>query len=92
MKKCLRLLITAKCTGDFLEDFIQKNAKKLGVEGTAQKTASNQVLISVCGTGDSLDRFIDVLHKGNKSFKLQDLEVEPFLKEKDYRSVFRIIE
>ena len=92
MKKCLRLLITAEFSKDVLENFIQKNAKKLGLEGTGQKVANNQILIAVCGTGDALDQFMDVLHKGSSSFSLQDLIVDPFLKDKDYREVFRIIE
>lgn len=92
MKKCLRLLITAKFSKDVLENFIQKNAKKLNLEGTAQKVGDNQVLISICGLGQDLDQFMDVLHKGSATFTMDDLKVEPFLREKDYRDVFRIIE
>ena len=92
MKKCLRLLVSGEFGPNVLEQFIQKNAKKLGFEGTAQKVGDNQILISVCGFGDSLDDFMDILHKGTSSFNMYDLEVEPFLKDKDYRDVFRIIE
>jgi len=92
MKKCLRLLITAKFSKDVLENFIQKNAKKLNLEGTAQKVGDTQVLISICGLGPDLDQFMDVLHKGSATFAMDDLQVEPFLREKDYRDVFRIIE
>lgn len=94
MNKCLRIIITAKFSDDQLRNFIQKKAKDLGLEGTAQivDTKEKKVRISICGKPDILDQFIDVLHKGTKGFDLKDIEVEPFLKDKDYRSVFRVIE
>ncbi len=94
MNKCLRILITAKFSDDLLQSFIQKSAKNLDLEGTAQIVDSKEkkVRISICGSAEALDQFIDMLHKGAKNFDLKDIEVEPFLKDKDYRSVFRIIE
>lgn len=99
MNKCLRIIVTAKFSDDLLHSFIHKSAKSLRLEGTAQiidaqiKDIQNKkVLISVCGETDDLDEFIDILHKGTKGFDLKGIEVEPFLKDKDYRSVFRVIE
>jgi acylphosphatase len=94
MNKCLRILITAKFSDDLLRSFIHKNAKMLGLEGTAQiiDPAEKKVRISVCGSTEALDEFIDLLHKGTKGFDLKDIEIVPFLKDKDYRSVFRVIE
>lgn len=99
MNKCLRIVITAKFSDDLLRSFIHKSAKSLGLEGTAQiiDTQSKdalvkKVLISVCGDTEILDEFIDTIHKGTKGFDLKNIEVEPFLKDKDYRSVFRVIE
>ncbi len=99
MNKCLRIIITAKFSDDLLRSFIHKSAKSLGLEGTAQIIDSEtkdaqykKVLIAVCGDTKVLDEFIDVFHKGTKGFDLKSMEVEPFLKDKDYRSVFRVIE
>ena len=94
MNKCLRIIISASYSGDLLRNFIQKNARQLGLEGTAQLINSEQkkIRISICGHGEKLDQFVDLLHKGTKGFDLKDIEIEPFLKDKDYRSVFRIIE
>lgn len=94
MKKCLRIILTAQFPEELLISFIQKGAKKLSLEGTAQiidRTAKT-VRITACGSADALDDFIDLLYKGTKGFDLEDIEIEPFLKDKDYRAVFRILE
>ncbi len=94
MKKCLRITITAQFPSDYLQSYVQTSAKKLGLEGTAQLVDDKlkTVRINVCGTGDALEEFIDIFHKGSPKFKLADIEIVPFLKDKDYRNVFRIIE
>jgi acylphosphatase len=94
MNKCLRIALTAHASNDFLYSFIQKHARKLGLEGMAQKIdpKNNQIRITVCGDAVDLDNFIDLIHKAIAQFDGHDMEVEPFLKDKDYRSVFRIID
>ena len=74
--------------------FVQKQAKKLGLEGTAQCDESDgkKIKIAICGDGEALDNFIDAMYAGAKGFELHELEVEPFLKDKDFRRVFRVIE
>ncbi len=93
-RKCLRITMTATFPANFLVDFIQKQAKKLGLEGTAQREEGDgqMVKISVCGDANALDDFIDAMYAGTKGFELHELEVEPFLKDKEYRHVFRVIE
>lgn len=94
MNKCLRIIVTAKFHDDLLVTFIQKSAKKLSLEGTAQivDPVIKTVRITVCGHPGALDEFIDILHAGTKGFDLMSLEIEPFLRDKDYRAVFRILE
>ncbi|EKD48692.1 MAG: hypothetical protein ACD_64C00182G0007 [uncultured bacterium] len=94
MNKCLRITMKATFPDNFLIVFIQKQAKKFDLEGTAQLDDKDpkMIKIAVCGKGDSLDDFIDAIYSGTKGFELHDLEIEPFLKEKEYRQVFRIIE
>lgn len=94
MNKCLRIALTAEASGDFLYSFIQKNARNLGLEGMAQMVdpKAHQIRITVCGEAADLDHFIDLIHKETAKFDVHNLEVEPFLKDKDYRSVFRVID
>lgn len=93
MNKCLRVSFGGNLPEDFLHNVIQKNAKKLNLEGTVQHVlAENKVKIIVCGDKDDVDQFLDSLHKGAGKIALEGLEIEPFLKDKDYRGVFRVIE
>ncbi len=78
---------------NFLRSVVQKYAKKLDVEGVAQVVvADKKVRIIACGIKDSVDDFLDILHKSFSQHAIQDVEVEPFTRDKDYRNVFRIIE
>lgn len=90
-KKCLRIVITAPVPNNFLQSFVQKQAKRLELEGTAQEVAGKvkQIRINVCGSTEQLDEFIDVLYS---QLDPEEMQIEPFLKDKDFRDVFRIIE
>jgi acylphosphatase len=92
MNKCLRITLQIEVTNGLLENFIQKNAKKFKVEGSAQVINKQVIKIVVCGTTEQMDEFVDSLYQGYKEVKPAVIEVEPFLKDKDYRGVFRIIE
>ncbi len=88
MNKCLKIMISGDIPKHFLRDVLQKNAKKLNLEGIVQAAQEGMFRIIVCGDKDAVDSFLDLLHKAG----IVDLEIEPFLKDKDYRGVFRIIE
>jgi len=93
MNKCLKITFPVACTLDFLRTFVQKHARDLDLEGIAQVVvAENSVIVLVCGPKDSVDQFVEILHKGTKKINISDITVEPFVKVKDYRGVFRIIE
>lgn len=93
MNKCLRIIIFAEFPVGFLQSFVQKNARKFNLEGVAQMLSEpNQARVVVCGPKESVDSFLDSLHKGSAKWKPEDIEMEPFLKDKDYRGVFRVIE
>ncbi len=93
MNKCLKIIFSAgDLPKDFLPSFIQKNAKKLNLEGTVQIVDRDKVKIVACGAKEAIDKFLDVLHKGSSTVHLEDIEVEPFIRDKDYRNVFRVIE
>ena len=94
MNKCLRIALTTHSSTDFLHSFIQKHARKLGLEGMAQMSGpkNNEIRITICGPAVDLDYFIDLIHKETEKFDVNNMEVEPFLKDRDYRSVFRVID
>lgn len=93
MNKCLKITFNADFPDGFLHEFIQKQAKDLELEGTVQVVSVNQkVRIVVCGDKKKVDAFVDLLHKGTAQYLPQEIEVEGFAKDKNYRGVFRVIE
>lgn len=93
MNKCLRIVVRTNVTEAYIQDVIQKNARTLGLEGTVQVVVPHkEVRIVVCGAKESVDLLLDVVHKGFQGVVPEEVHIEPFLKDKDYRGVFRIIE
>jgi len=78
--------------GETLRDSIQAAARKLAIEGTVQLVEPNEMVIIACGEKESIDDFLDAVHEGFGVYVPEDVLVEPFLKEKDYRGIFRILE
>lgn len=91
MNKCIRVILQLTQKDIFLGN-VQKNARKLGLEGFAQSLADEKVKIIACGDKDSIDQFVDFLHKESAHAQAPSIEVEPFVKDKEYRGVFRLIE
>lgn len=93
MYKCLKISFSAQNNLDnSLLPNIQKKALQLELEGTAQLVKAEKIVkIIVAGTKDGVDNFVEFLHKGPDGDQLENLEVEPFIKDRDYRGVFRII-
>ncbi len=92
MNKCLKIVLIADFPQGFLRAFIQKHARDLNLEGTVRIESANEIRIVVCGSKDSVDEFLDILHTGSPKCRPEDVQIEPFLKGKDYRGVFRVIE
>jgi len=92
MKKCLKITFISEKVEGFLHDFVQKNARMLHLEGTVQFIEPNEVSIVACGSKENIDAFLDIIHQGFESHLPENVSVEPFLKEKDYRGIFRILE
>lgn len=93
MNKCVKIAFMIKGTAQSAYAFIQKEARKYNLEGLVQIDDDNaQGNIVACGEKQSVDDFVDLLHKGVKGCELEEIQIEPFLKDKDYRGVFRIIE
>jgi acylphosphatase len=92
MNKCLKITFIADLPENFLRDFVQKYAKKHGIEGTVQVAGDDSIRIIACGKKEHVESFLDDIHKGTAEVQFEDLIVEPFLKDRDYRGVFRVIE
>jgi acylphosphatase len=91
MNKCLKITLWLDPKNNFLHEAVQKSARQLELEGLIQQLGLDQFKIIVCGKKDNVDLFVDFLH--NQSTKeIKSIEIEPFLKDRDYRGVFRVIE
>lgn len=91
MRKCLKIHVLGKVQSSAYKTAVQKHAHLQNIEGTIQNSEDGSVIIYACGPSDHLDKFIDFLYKGTVESKVTDLIAEPFINEKDFRSVFRII-
>ena len=92
MKQCLKIKVTGNVQSAAYREFIQAHAQKYEIEGTIQNMEDKKsVVINACGASEKLDHLIDFVYKGTTHAKVDHVEVEPLLKEKNFRSVFRII-
>jgi acylphosphatase len=91
MKQCLKIKVFGQVQGTGYREFAKKAAHKLEIEGTAQNIEDGSVVIYACGDSNNLDSFLDELYKGPKNAHIKNIEAEPFLSEKDFRGVFRVI-
>lgn len=54
--------------------------------------ADKELRIIACGLKEQVDQFVDLVHKDAAQAGINDINIEPFVKAKDYRGAFRIIE
>jgi len=92
MKKCVKITFQVPLKKDFLQNVVQQNARLFGLEGVAQTQAPDAVKIIAFGEIDAIDNLVDVLHKEATTYSIHNIEIEPFLKDRDYRGIFRVIE
>lgn len=92
MNKCIKIILKTELKDGFLQNVIQKYARKYELEGVAERWSADEVKIIVCGEKGAVDSFVDSIHKEAPKQHVYDIEIEPFLKDKDYRGVFRVIE
>lgn len=92
MNQCMRITCMTAANRHDLHEFVQKYAGQFGLEGLVQPLTDQAVRVVVCGSHDAIEDFMDILHHGIIEQMLQRFEIEPFLKDRDYRGVFRVIE
>lgn len=91
MKKCLKIILIAARAQQVLS-MLAKQTKKFNLEGTAQLVNNEQLKVIVCGEKDEVESFLDLFHEEAGRVDAQEVQVEPFSRDKDYRGVFRVIE
>lgn len=91
MNQCVRITLVVKASEDLLCNLIKKNAERLAIEGVGNIEGADTIKIIAHGAHDAIDEFIDALYIGYKGARPAIIEVEPFLKDRDYRGVFRVI-
>lgn len=91
MRKCIKITVYGNVKNESYHVFIQQKATSLSIEGTIKNNDDASVVIYACGSADNLDGFIDHVYKGSKASIVDDVHIEPFINEKDYRGAFRII-
>jgi len=92
MKKCIKVQFHAKNPKDFLKKVIPPGIKNSKVEGVAQAIDHQTVQVFICAEQEDLDNFLDLIYENIDQYILEGIEVEPFLKDRDFRGVFRIVE
>lgn len=91
MNKCVKIRIERVVHDAKALDSVIKNARTLHIEGSVQYVEDEGVRILACGSRDAVESFVDFIHRTFND-PATDIFVEPFLKDRDYRGVFRIIE
>ncbi len=91
MNQCVCITLVVNTSLIPFRGFIQKSAQKLAIEGIGNVLAPHTIKIVVHGAHDAIDEFIDVLYTGCDGIRPASVAVEPFVKDRDYRGVFRII-
>ncbi len=88
----MRIIIHIEGNKDTLRPLVQKLADKLSLEGVVQPVTDTKLRIVACGSKNGMDDFLDALHDKLADGAIDTIEIEPFLKDRDYRGVFRVIE
>lgn len=93
MEQCLRIILAVPDDdATVLHDLVERNARRLALEGSAQMVTPDKMQIIACGIQESVEQLVDALYENGNQINLSDIEVEPFIKDRDFRGVFRVIE
>lgn len=93
MNQCLRITFEVpKERRQTVRSLIQKEARSFFLEGTVRIMPGSNLKVVACGDKNKMDMFLDSVLKEIEKLRCDGLEIEPFLKDRDYRGVFRVIE
>lgn len=92
MSQCMRINLIIKGDKSHIQTLVKKYAHEYNLEGLLQSADDQAVKVVACGDGVEIEAFMGALHKEFAKDNLNIAEIEPFLKDRDYRGVFRVIE
>ncbi|HJZ22839.1 MAG TPA: hypothetical protein VJ201_00115 [Candidatus Babeliales bacterium] len=92
VKQCLKITFYMPDDDSFLDDLVKKYARRLELEGVAQLIAPRQAEVVACGNPEAIELLIDAIYKGSSLGKPDSIEVEPFVREYNFRGVFRMLD
>lgn len=91
MNQCLHITFLSKSTKKLLSD-LQQKAREVSLEGSARIEGEHNAIIVVCGPKEKINDFVDFLYQEVAKKTIENLMIEPMLRGKDYRGIFRVIE
>jgi len=91
MKKSIKITVFGVVQGVGYREYVQKYAKKFGIEGVVQNLDDGSVQIYASGEPSLLDNFIDYVYKGTARSDVEEIAIEIANNGRDFRKVFRII-
>lgn len=92
MSQCMRINLLIKGDKEHIQALLRKYAHEFKLEGILKSADEHAVKVVACGDAMEIESFMVELNKEFAKDNLNISEVEPFLKDRDYRGVFRVIE
>ena len=92
MSQCLRITCIVGRARELLYSIVEQQAERLDLEGVILPCDDTSIRVVACGSKEKIEAFLDALYQSAADNKLSALEVEPFLKDRDYRGIFRVVE
>lgn len=92
MSQCMRINLVIKGEKSHIQELLKKYAHEFKLEGLLQSPDDQAVKVVACGGSGEIEAFMVAINKEFAKDNLNISEIEPFLKDRDYRGVFRVIE
>lgn len=91
MSRCIKMTFSVQHSSEKLLEAIQKQAQTCQLEGLVMASTLESIKVIACGLSPNLDMFLDKIDEVIATQGGHDIMIDPFLKDKDYRGVFRIM-
>lgn len=91
MSRCIKMTFNVQRSDEKLLNAVQTKAHECKLEGFVLASTPETIKIIACGVSGDLDTFLDKVDEIIAAQGGQDVVIDPFLKDKDYRGVFRIM-
>jgi acylphosphatase len=76
MRDEIRCIVSGRVQMVMYRDFVQRNARSIGVVGTVENLSNGTVEVIAQGMPDQLKAFIEKLHEGSILSRVDDVAVE----------------